>query len=370
MRILLIATTRYLPLNALQCLHNSNIKIYVLGTGKILPIRLSKYCKDYQECRLSQILNDDSKLIERVNLYCRKNKIDVILPSDPQSTFFISRVRQKIKNAKVFPVSDIKTVTTLNNKWEFTRFLKKNSLPHPESELLKTKFDLRKLKINFPIIIKPLELNSGLGVKKLYSSKEAINYISKKNEYNSLPLIAQKFINGYGIDVSFLAKNGKIVALTIQKSEPNGSITFVDDLNVVKIINKITRKIKYTGIAHIDMVFDTKSKSIKILEFNPRFWGSMLGSKLSGVNFPYLGILLAQNKNPVSQIKYKKTSYITAKIYFQNVLKGKKKDLPRLSKSDFWQMTNDPLPYTYLFILEIAQKLKTLFKLFELSFFQ
>lgn len=56
MKILLIATNEYLTLHILQCLQGINVEIYILGTGRMLPIRLSRQCLGYVSCDLSEIL--------------------------------------------------------------------------------------------------------------------------------------------------------------------------------------------------------------------------------------------------------------------------------------------------------------------------
>src|SRR2546428_697479 len=46
--------------------------------------------------------------------------------------------------------------------------------------------------------------------------------------------------------------------------------------------------LKWSGIVNIDFIYDENDKQAKILEVNPRYWQSLLGSLFAGVNFPYL----------------------------------------------------------------------------------
>ena len=44
--------------------------------------------------------------------------------------------------------------------------------------------------------------------------------------------------------------------------------------------------LKWSGIVNIDFIYDENDKQAKILEVNPRYWQSLLGSLFAGVNFP------------------------------------------------------------------------------------
>jgi hypothetical protein len=48
------------------------------------------------------------------------------------------------------------------------------------------------------------------------------------------------------------------------------------------------RRVKWTGIAQLDLRRDSRTGQVLIIEVNPRFWGSLLASASAGVNFPIL----------------------------------------------------------------------------------
>ena len=47
----------------------------------------------------------------------------------------------------------------------------------------------------------------------------------------------------------------------------------------------------WDGIANIDFLLDARDGSVNILDFNPQFGQSLLGSLIAGVNFPLLSCL-------------------------------------------------------------------------------
>ena len=99
--------------------------------------------------------------------------------------------------------------------------------------------------------------------------------------------------------MSLLAKDGKILAFTIQKGFIKRSNVFVASAGIKFLYNeklydnvdRLIKKLNFSGIAHLDLRYDMKQDEFKVIEVNPRFWGSLTGSVQAGVNFPYLACL-------------------------------------------------------------------------------
>jgi D-aspartate ligase len=59
------------------------------------------------------------------------------------------------------------------------------------------------------------------------------------------------------------------------------------------VVRAVMAELHWSGVAHVDLRAHEESGEISIIEINPRFWGSVLGSLHAGVNFPYLACLNA-----------------------------------------------------------------------------
>lgn len=253
--------------------------------------------------------------------YCKEKNIEVLIPADMDSSLSLSQLPRQMKNPRVFPLAPSRRLRDLHNKWIFSNFLEKNSLPQPRTFLIAKRDDLEKLTISYPAMIKPLEMHGGEGVVRVDSKKDAYRYLSIRNKRNKLPLIIQEYVNGSGIDVSFLAYKGVILVWTVQKTLSDGGISFVDESSVLTMARKIVLGSSYTGIAHVDMISEKKSNVVKILEFNPRVWGSILGSKFAGINFLKIGSSVQINRLRRVQIKHKGISYISTRNFFKEFYK-------------------------------------------------
>jgi predicted ATP-grasp superfamily ATP-dependent carboligase len=94
------------------------------------------------------------------------------------------------------------------------------------------------------------------------------------------------------------------------------------------------------------MRIDDRDNSIKVTECNPRFGTSTYMSIFSGINFPYLGILMTEDK--IIDIDYKEIRYLRFKSLIYEILKNMSlKDVNKHNLYFIRQVIYDPLYYGY-----------------------
>lgn len=369
MNVLIFSTNETLAMYILRCLSVLGIRTCIMGLGKFHPIRISRYCDNYSRYEFADLLEENDYIVDNINNYCREQKLDIVIPAGTDGTLFISKISDRITAAKVFPLAKPETLKLLKNKWSFGEFIKKNGIPCPKTLLINDIHQLKSFNLEFPIVVKPLELEGGRGIAKLNSFKELEIYISKGNKFNLLPLLIQEYIPGTDMSINALAKNGKIVIWSIQKYQPNGHVQniveFIKDDNILNIGKHIVSCCNYTGMVNIDMRFDDRDKSIKVTECNPRFGTSTYMATFSGVNFPYLGLLMAQDKI-IENINYREIRYLKfKKLIFETLKNVSLKDVNKHNLYFIMQVVDDPLYYGYsmhYYLFSILMKLLRLKK--------
>ncbi len=166
--------------------------------------------------------------------------------------------------------------------------------------------------------------------------------------------------------MSVLCENGNILAYTIQQgyifsktsfSMPHG-VKFLKEEEIYETIKKLIKKLEWSGFAHIDLRFDEEEKNYKVIEINPRIWGSIELSKSVGVNFPYL-YCLASLGVEFDVPKYRFEKCVT-NIGLVKVLKSKiyKKSIKYPDNTIIMSDILDPIPALYKFSIK---KLKNIF---------
>ncbi len=332
----------------------SNVKLILRSNDRWAPARFSRYCAKFVHRRIEaepeERLNAVAQLVE-------ETQADVLLPVETDWIEFASAMRQPLSQLlAVVPVPEPKTYAMVNNKWLLARFIEKHQVPGPPTVLgtLDDDFERQVRAMEFPVLIKPVTAWGGEGIQRFDSVDELQAFLEEygqekfKDRY-----IVQSFLPGYVIGLNVLCRNGEILAYTMQRGTiPNpqkwaaaAAIRFIRQEGVLETAQKLLRAMNWSGFGNLDMFYDTSDQQVKILEFNARFWGSLRGSYVAGVNFPYLACLAALDM-PFPVPEYKLAQYIHPKTAFKEGIRrlvSKSENDFSFSETGLRYLLNDPL---------------------------
>lgn len=306
---------------AAHCLAQfSNIRIFVLCEKAWSPIRFSRFC----HCIIHrQGIKDDETNLNALADIIKKNGIDVLLPTETKGISFVISHREALsKFVAIPPLPDRKSFEIANNKWLLSEFLEENRIPGPKTILVTEDCLDGKLRdLEYPVLLKPTSAWGGEGVKRFESPIEIQHHFETHDiEKLNGRFIVQSFLTGRVVGFNVLSVQGEILATTMQRGIiPNtqkfaaaGAIEFIKDSGFSDPVFKLFSALTWSGYANVDTVLDSRDLKPNILDLNARFWGSLRGSLVAGVNFPYLACLAAL-QIPFSQPDYKFAHYYHSK---------------------------------------------------------
>ena len=243
---------------------------------------------------------DEEKFVAILNNYAKIKECPVLVISTNETySMFLARNKGVLDKSLVFPNQDEKVLLSLTNKERFYKTYKNKGLSFPETYY----FDPLKSTIiptmNYPVIVKPsdvVEYNhlSFVGKEKIYQvfSEEELNIVLKriKDAHYTKPLIIQEFIAGddsYLFDsVVYVGRDGNVKTISFAQiglqertrsmvgnaaTLINGFNTFLGDTNKMKeSIKSFMEKLGMNGFFEVDMKYDKKSNTFKVLEINAR----------------------------------------------------------------------------------------------------
>lgn len=278
-------------------------------------------------CQKTLPATDNSKILKRIVVdnftnkeifrktlvaYAKENSdhtLFLIACGDEYSQL-LSRNKDELKYYYKFNTPDISLNKKLENKIDFYKTCKEFNIPYPKFYIIKNLDDLEnieKIKIKFPVILKPndsisyvkLSFDNKYKVYKIYSLMQLkeIARIIYENRYNDMMLI-QEYIPGDNSKQASLNaycdRNGKVRMMAygqILISDPlplrignNDAIYTKNQPQLFKFFKKILEDLSYTGFVNIDLKYDYRDKTFKAFEMNLRLPQSHYFMATGGVN--------------------------------------------------------------------------------------
>jgi predicted ATP-grasp superfamily ATP-dependent carboligase len=355
--IILVIDDNVVPLTlaVVRCLGTiGNTDIHVMELSNLLlpSFRFSKYVKTYGKGRPA----DDDEVFALIKENCLKFKADIIIPIKEKTVRIVAeRVDKLMEFTHVPPMPDPQTLETVRNKWLLYNWLYDHKFasdkPYRYADIVRSGKITRDL--TYPLLIKPFWGSGGRGIVYIKDYAAHLRFRPLKT-FSPEELLIQNYFPGFNIDVNLLAEKGKIVAHSIQKDISHStklsysrSIEFKKNEKLLTFASAIIMELNYTGIAHLDFRYDERENTFKLVDFNARFWSSLLGSLNTGINFPWLYCQRALNIEIISP------DYLTEKYFMtNNPFKIWIKKIP-IYQAEMKYNLRDPLSY----MIDLAQRL-------------
>lgn len=277
--------------------NRSNIKgFFIYGSSPII-------------LRKTQIDIFESDLLKISNLY--SNEIIIYLPIEEDTTkLFYSFIKHYGSLNFVYCLSDEEIYHLVSDKYLLNNFCLQNNIPAPKiydnEQLLK----LNREKFN-PLIVKP---RNGSGSKGIIHIDNPEQLTLLKNLHLQYYVIQEKIEKGKDVKGAFfLCSNGNVISCycheRIRTFPIEGGVTVYSkissDKKVVEIGSKLLKILNWSGFAMIEFLWDQNQNTFKVIEINPRLWGSVLLSEFAGTHILTNYINLCENKPlQVSKINY------------------------------------------------------------------
>ena len=251
------------------------------------------------------------KMIETI----KNGMYDVIIPVRDDVNLILSKHEEELTRFTRIPIADYGTLMKGRDKAETLKIAMDNDIPCPETYFIEDDSELKEImnELKFPVVIKPHRSSGSRGIKYVQSSKELVQaYGDVQNHFGEAML--QEFIpQGGAYGVSMLFNRGEPRAIFTHKrlrEYPNsgGPSTLRESVRFPEIEEYATTLLKaldWHGVAMVEFRVDPRDGKPKLMEINPRFWGSLQLAIYSGVDFPYLLYKMAIDGDVEPVFEYK-----------------------------------------------------------------
>jgi predicted ATP-grasp superfamily ATP-dependent carboligase len=256
----------------------------------------------------------DSILIQKLIYIIEKMKIDAVLPTG-RAVMAVSRAKSILSMYCKVLVEDYEKMIRFHDKSQTLAIARELMIPHPLTFLPETLDEAASFahQIKYPVVIKVCKGSGAQGVwyahdqielaaiyKKYFSSLCSGNHVLKDD---SCPML-QEYVPGEVHDAPVFCVNGiMILGLTQKRLLMNPSTGGPGIVNVttanselLDYARKISQFVQWNGVMQIEFKIDDRDGRPKLIEVNPRFWGTTWLTVCAGFNYPHYLVSHAFNR--------------------------------------------------------------------------
>ncbi len=313
-------------------------------------------------------------------------EIDLVLPNSDQVA--VACVRDAERLGAAVPLPGFETFVQALDKWETFKLANSLSLPLPRTLSSEDPAEIGRWMadeaLDYPLIVKPRKRGGKTGTvvvrspAELESALATFKAIGSGEPYHNhrMPLI-QEYIRGTIHDCSVLYNRGEIRASftnhRVRGTSAHGGAasvaTSTDEPQLKDATQVLMDALSWHGPAQVEWLREAATGTYKLLEVNPRFWGTLRLPVAAGIDFPAMTVAMMRDGDVEPRFEYRAavtlrnaipdelqsiwrydSNKLSALMRFLNPL-----DLVRRDTVFNWRWS-DPLPHVFR-VIHFSRKL-------------
>lgn len=274
--------------------------------------RLSKFADRF--LRYPPPEEDPLGFVRAVESELEVGEYDVLLPINETTVDVVVRNRSRFEQHANVPFLPYEQLLVGFDKRRTVEAARDIGVPQPETLFSdETSLDTVEEVLGYPVVVKSRRGSGGSGVS-VCESYDDLERATRRLERTDRHPIFQEFIpNGGERGVYTLYdRSGELVGLTVQHRlrtrPPGGGVSTyretVENPALVELADEFLTRLDWRGPAMAEFRIDARTGEPKLLEMNPRLWGSLALSTYAGVDFPYMLYQLAVGEDPEPALDY------------------------------------------------------------------
>lgn len=300
-----------------RCLGRRRVRLIIGGPKRFSRAFYSRYCSDYF------VYPADSNFSERHACLLKNMKRyqpDVLFPILNRSfALAIEHKEEYSRYTSLIMLPEKHAFMLTNDKSNLPRIARNAGIVVPRTLLPENEKEAVKILRENPgrYILKPRVSAGGFGacwvnspneVHQAYACLNRLRLVSLPNVFfdSRCPLL-QEYIEGQVVTFFAYSEKGHIEHTYMTETLRNYPVPFGPGVCVRSIKNKqvydfsaaFLNSLKWDGIIGLQYIIDRKDGLPKLIDVNPRFWGTVESAISAGVDFPYILLQKARGRyNP------------------------------------------------------------------------
>jgi len=262
----------------------------------------SKYCS--RRIVYPSPRRNPEEFIEFILKEIRKNHYECLFPMEEETLLLVAKYRSEISKYTYLLIPDLEKVEFVRDKGKLLRFAESHGIPIP-----KTIYSLENPEpdmVQGPAVIKPRISSGSFGIAYVKKREDLIALYQGVHARYPFPLIQDWIPDGggtFGLSALFDEASNVKAAFVHKKLRMypvrGGPSTLREGVEYPQIMElglSLLKSLNWVGVAMVEFKVDPRDGTPKLMEVNPRFWGSLHLAIISGIDFPYLILRMARKE--------------------------------------------------------------------------
>jgi len=246
---------------------------------------------------------------------------------EEETLLLLAKYHSEISQYTYLLSPDLKKIEFVRDKRNLMEFAGTHGIPtpktfyHPPSSTLwsnETNSTGRALPLDsipIPAVIKPRISSGSFGIVYVKKKEDLIPSYQSVHERYPFPIIQEWIPDGggtYGLSALFDEASNIKAAFVHKKLRmypvqggPSTLREGVEHSQMMELGLSLLRSLNWVGVGMVEFKVDPSDGIPKLMEVNPRFWGSLQLAIISGVDFPYLILRMARGERLEPILRYK-----------------------------------------------------------------
>jgi predicted ATP-grasp superfamily ATP-dependent carboligase len=284
-------------LGVVRHLGRMGVNVSVVASSKDSLVCRSRYCK---EVVLSLAANVDALVAVTLEIVQRQH-FDLVMPISFPLTLAIGRLRDLFPAHTALELAASDAIERAGNKVQMTQLAEMIGLAAPKTfvPLSESDLTLRGGELRFPVVIKPKKESPGHAPVRYAKNAEELKHIfsetwKTQGHPETQGFLVQEYIPGYGCGFFATYQRGECKRIFMHRRireypASGGSSTCAESFyhhRLEEAGRKILDALHWHGVAMVEFRCDSRDGAFKLIEINPKFWGSLDLALAAGADFP------------------------------------------------------------------------------------
>jgi predicted ATP-grasp superfamily ATP-dependent carboligase len=248
------------------------------------------------------------QFIEFIIKEIKKNQYECLFPMEEETLLLLAKHQSEISKFSYLLISDLKKIQFVRDKGKLIQFAEAHGIPTP-----KTFYEPPTPTLppwgggeGEGYVIKPRISSGSFGIAYVKKREDLVPSYQRIHTRYPFPLIQEWIPDGdgtFGFSALFDEASNVKAAFVHKKLRmypvqggPSTLREGVEHPQVMELGLSLLKSLNWVGVAMVEFKVDPRDGIPKLMEINPRFWGSLQLAIFSGVDFPYLILKMARGE--------------------------------------------------------------------------